>query len=124
MRIQIIAIAVLIGCQAGPEDPADLAGAASPDDPAAIVATDHLKEIFDQVDGAHLTQLMRELSGTVPVTVNGATITLGERFSTSGRQKFRDYWTQAMRNLGLQINQFHYQAAGHPRAGDNVEAVL
>jgi hypothetical protein len=124
MRIQLIAIAVLIGCQGGPGDPADLIEAAQPDDPAAIAATDHLKEIFDQVDGAHLTQLMRELSGVVPVTVNGATITLGERFSTIGRQKFRDYWTQAMRNLGLEITTFHYQAAGHPRAGDNVEAVL
>ena len=101
MRIQLIAIAVLIGCQGDPEDPADLAEAAQSDEPAAIAATDHLKEIFDQVDGTHLTQLMRELSGVVPVTVNGATITLGERFDTSGRQKFRDYWTQAMRNLAL-----------------------
>src|SRR5580765_2507517 len=49
---------------------------------------------------------------------------LGERFDDAGRQRFRDYWTQTMRNLGLEINPLHYQAAGHPRAGDNVEAVL
>src|SRR5258705_11945851 len=29
-----------------------------------------------------------------------------------------------MRGLGLEVTAFHYQAAGHPRAGDNVEAVL
>src|ERR1041384_4617128 len=29
-----------------------------------------------------------------------------------------------MRDLGLEIKEFHYQAAGHPRPGDNVEAVL
>jgi Zn-dependent M28 family amino/carboxypeptidase len=44
--------------------------------PTASVTTDRLKAIFDEVDGARITQLMRELSG------------------------------------------------GHPRAGDNIEAVL
>jgi hypothetical protein len=124
MRIQLIAIVVLIGCQAGPEDITDVTDASLVNQPTAVAATDHLKEIFDQVDGAHITQLMRELSGVVPVTVNGVSITLGERFSANGRKKFRDYWTQTMRNLGLEVTAFHYQAAGHPRAGDNVEAVL
>ncbi|HET7502563.1 MAG TPA: M28 family peptidase [Kofleriaceae bacterium] len=114
---------VLIGCQAGGDDPADLDddGAGSP---TALAATDHLQEIFNEVDGARLTQVMRELSGVVPVVVNGQTITLGQRFNATGRKKFRDYWTQTMTNLGLEVTQFHYQAAGHPRAGDNIEAVL
>jgi hypothetical protein len=119
MRIQLVAIIMLIGCQ-GQEETTDATFA---DDPAPL-AVDHLKEIFDQVDGARITQLMRELSGVVPVTVNGASITLGQRFNAAGRKRFRDYWSQTMRNLGLEVNQFHYQAAGHPRAGDNVEAVL
>ena len=120
MRTQLLTIAFLIGCQTTADDAADL----EIDDPAAVAATDHLKEIFDQVDGARLTQVMRELSGVVPVVVNGQTITLGQRFDTAGRKRFRDYWIQTMSSLGLEINQFHYQAAGHPRAGDNVEAVL
>ena len=111
MRIQVVAIALLIGCHGGSEHAVD-------------AAPDHLKEIFDEVDGARITQTMRELSGVVPVTVNGASITLGQRFDDAGRQRFRDYWTQTMRNLGLEINPLHYQAAGHPRAGDNVEAIL
>ena len=123
MRIQLMTMMVLTGCFGGPEDAVDLG-----DTPAAgeapALAADPLKEIFDQVDGARLTQVMQELSGVVPVTVNGASIRLGERFSATGRQKFRDYWMQTMRGLGLEINQFHYQAAGHPRTGDNVEAVL
>jgi hypothetical protein len=119
MRIQLVAIIMLIGCQ-GQEETTDATFA---DDPAPL-AVDHLKEIFDQVDGARITQLMRELSGVGPVTVNGASITLGQRFNAAGRKRFRDYWSQTMRNLGLEVNQFHYQAAGHPRAGDNVEAVL
>jgi hypothetical protein len=123
MRIQLIFIAAVIGCQGSGDDIADPADRGDPD-PTAIAATDHLKEIFDQVDGARLTQTMRELSGVVPVVVNGQTITLGQRFNATGRKNFRDYWTQTMRNLGLEVNQLHYQAAGHPRAGDNVEAVL
>src|ERR1043165_2596728 len=123
MRIQLISMLVLIGCAGSGEDIADLTDG-DPAGPTAVAATDHLKEIFDQVDGARLTQTMRELSGVVPVVVNGQTITLGQRFNATGRKKFRDYWTQTMKNLGLEINQFHYQAAGHPRAGDNIEAVL
>jgi Peptidase family M28 len=116
-----MAIAALIGCQTSADD---LETSDDTTEPTALAVTDHLKEIFDQVDGARITQTMRELSGVVPVTVNGATITLGERFDTAGRQKFRDYWTQTMTGLGLQINTFHYRASGHPRFGDNVEAVL
>ena len=111
MRIQAAAIALLIGCHGGSEHAVD-------------AGPDHLKEIFDEVDGARITQTLRELAGLVPVTVNGASITIGERFDDAGRQRFRDYWTQTMRNLGLEINPMHYQATGHPRAGDNVEAIL
>jgi hypothetical protein len=111
MRIQAVAIALLIGCHGGSERAVD-------------GGTDRLKEIFDEVDGARITQTLRELSGVVPVSVNGASIMLGERFDDAGRQRFRDYWTQTMRNLGLEINPMHYQATGHPRAGDNVEAIL
>ncbi|HEU4727939.1 MAG TPA: M20/M25/M40 family metallo-hydrolase, partial [Kofleriaceae bacterium] len=121
MKIQLVAVAVLIGCQAAPQD--DLADASLHAAPA-VVALDPLKEIFDEVDGARLTQLMRELSGVVPVTVGGTTMTLGERFSDDGRKRFRMYWTQAMTDLGLPVTQLHYQAPGHPRPGDNLEAVL
>jgi hypothetical protein len=114
---------VLIGCQIDAGD-TDLADGVQVDETATVAATDHLKEIFDQVDGARLTQVMRELSGVVPVTVNGVSITLGQRFDAAGRKRFRDYWTQTMVGLGLEVTQLHYQAAGHPRAGDNIEAVL
>jgi len=116
MRIQLAAIVALIGCQGGLEDTSAHTAAVGPIDPA--------KEIFDEVDGDRITQLMRELSGVVPVTVNGKPSILGERFSSDGRKRFRQYWTQAMQDLGLEVNAFHYQAANHPRAGDNLEAVL
>src|ERR1051325_6862705 len=110
MRIQAVAIALLIGCNGGSERAPD--------------AGDHLKQIFDEVDGARITQTLRELSGAGPGPATGAPITPGGRSAAAGRQRFRDYWTQTMRNLGLEINPLHYQATGHPRAGDNVEAIL
>ena len=120
MRISWIAIALLIGCQA------DLDGPASPgadeNGTREAAATDHLKEIFDQVDDAMITQRLREMAGVVPVTVNGVSITLGQRFDADGRSRFRDYWSQIMRDLGLEVTPFHFTAS--PRAGDNVEAVL
>lgn len=130
MRIQVVAIVLLFGCHSGgSEHPGggvdargDIDAAPVPD--AAPPSVDHLKQIFDEVDGARITQTLRELSGDVPVVVNGAAITLGERFDDVGRQHFRDYFTRTMQGLGLEINPMHYQAAGHPRAGDNVEAIL
>lgn len=120
MRIWWIAIALLIGCQADVDDPENRGD--DENGTSEIAATDHLKEIFDQVDGTLITQRLREMAGVVPVTVNGATITLGQRFDTAGRSRFRDYWSQTMRNLGLVVTPFHFTAS--PRAGDNVEAVL
>jgi hypothetical protein len=136
MRIQVMALVLLLGCHSksseipggfvdassGGDVDAPPADAVPPD--AATTTTDHLKEIFDEVDGARIVQVLRELAGEVPVTVNGQAITLGERFDDDGRRKFRDYFTQTMQNLGLEINPMHYQATNHPRAGDNVEAIL
>jgi len=133
MRIHGLAIVLLIGCHnnSNPGAAPDAAGGgdaavaidAAPV-PDAAPSVDHLKQIFDEVDGARITQTMRELSGDVPVMVNGAMITLGERFDDVGRQNFRDYWTQTMQGLGLEINPMQYQATNHPRPGNNVEAIL
>jgi len=113
MRIQLIAILALIGCEIDP-----------PTNESALAQLDPLKEIFDEVDGDHIIQLMRDLSGVDPVDLGGTQVRIDERFSSDGRKRFRLYFTQTMENLGLEVNQFHYQAAGHPRPGDNVEAIL
>src|SRR5690348_15413 len=130
MRIPGLAIVLLIGCHnnnpgAAPDAPAGSDAAVAIDAaPDAAPAVDHLKQIFDEIDAERVAQTLRELAGEVPVMVNGAMITLGQRFDDVGRQNFRDYWTQTMQGLGLEINPMHYQATNHPRAGDNVEAIL
>ena len=132
MRIQLMTLLLLMGCQDLADDAADVTEPAqiepsdptSPTGPTAGLVADPVKEIYDEVDGARITQRLAELAGVVPVTVEGQQMLLGERFSADGRKKFRMYWTQYMRDLGLEIKEFHYQAAGHPRPGDNVEAIL
>ena len=133
MRIHVVAIVLLIGCNPSNFDTPDVettSDSITGGQPEAASGrsrhhrVDHLEEIFDEVDGARVTQTLRELAGDVPVVVNGATITLGQRFDDVGRQNFRDYWTQTMQSLGLEVTQLPYQAVNHPRPGDNVEAVL
>lgn len=52
MRIQLLAIIVLIGCQTGPEDLPGGPDATLAAEATASVTTDRLKAIFDEVDGA------------------------------------------------------------------------
>jgi hypothetical protein len=125
-RLLVVALA-LAGCHAGDHQgqsdassiAADAAHDAKPD--AALVDLQH---IYDEVDAAHLAQLVKELSGAVPVMVDGQMITIDERYSDAGRAKFRAYWTQYMRNLGLTVTPLPYQAMNHPRGGDDLEAVV
>ena len=133
MRIHAVAIVLLIGCNTSNFDTPDVDTTSDSITGGQLEAesghsrhhrNDHLEEIFDEVDGARITQTLRELAGEVPVVVNGASITLGQRFDDVGRQYFRAYWTQTMQNLGLEVTQLPYQAANHPRPGNDVEAVL
>src|SRR5690242_17646990 len=52
--------------------------------------TDRWLQIYNEVDGAHVTQLLKELCGAAPATINGQQVTISERFSSVGRQHFRD----------------------------------
>ncbi len=125
MRWSVAATVVLFGCHGVSNPMVDVDAPATPTiDAAPDAGPDRLKAIYDEVDGVRIARLVQEMSGAVAVTVGGASITIDERYSDAGRQRFRDYWTQSMQALGLEVTPSHYQAAGHPRAGDNLEAVL
>ena len=83
-------------------------------DAAPDAATDHWKQIFDEVDRARLVQLVTDMAH--------------ERYSDAGRAQFRAYWTQYMTSLGLTVQALDYPASntnGNPqRAGTNLEVVL
>ena len=106
MRAMLLGL-LAAGCHAGSQEAPDAATDATvvPD-----TSTDRLKAIAEEVDGARLTQLVKEMST--------------ERYSDAGRQQFRDAWTQYMTGLGLEIHPLDYPATGQPRAGTDLEAVL
>jgi hypothetical protein len=85
---------------------------------------DRWKAIYDEVDANHLIAVLKDMSGVTPVPVGSTTFSITERFDDLGRQHFRDYWTQYMIGLGMAVTPLSYQAAGHPRAGIDLEAVL
>lgn len=122
MRAVLVVAALAIGCHGAPADVPDATPIAI--DAPADAARDRLKGIYDEVDGAHVVQLVKEMSGAMLAMIGGAPVALGERYSDAGRQRFRDYWTQYMTGLGLEVHALDYQAAGHPRSGTNLEAVL
>lgn len=128
MRIQLIMIALLIGCQGIPDesDALEATSSASEAVSARAAAADPatLQQIFREVDGAHIVQVLRELAGVDPVVLDGAPTRLGQRFDSDGRKRFRQYFIQTMQGLGFEINEMQYQAARHPRPGNNVEAIL
>lgn len=111
-------------------------GGGAPDGPPAIDAPppdgagpdrgsdDVYADVFAAVDGPRLIQTLRELGGVVPVTVDGATFTIGERFSDAGRARFRAYWRAQLTALGLTVRALDYQDPQSSRPGHNLEAVL
>jgi hypothetical protein len=118
---------LMIGCQGGadePGNPPSTAPSAQLATRAASVDPGLLHQIFNEVDGAHIIQVLRDVSGVDPVVLDGQTVTLGQRFDNDGRKRFREYFIQTMKGLGLEINDLPYHAAGDPRSGENVEAIL
>jgi Zn-dependent M28 family amino/carboxypeptidase len=105
--VRVLLFAALIACHARPSARVD---APPPPDAPPDAAQDRWLEIYNDVDGAHLMQLLADMSS--------------ERYTDAGRQRFRDYWTQYMTGLGLTVTQLPYQAPNHPRPGMDVEAVL
>ncbi|HET9622945.1 MAG TPA: M20/M25/M40 family metallo-hydrolase [Kofleriaceae bacterium] len=131
MRMHLILIALLVGCQGVTGDPDDLERAPATSElvgalaaRAAAADPGTLQQIFHEVDGGRIVQVLRELAGVDPVALGGQTVTLGQRFDSDGRKRFRAYFSQTMRGLGMEINEMQYQAARHPRPGNNVEAIL
>jgi acetylornithine deacetylase/succinyl-diaminopimelate desuccinylase-like protein len=100
-------VVVLCACHGSADVTADAAPSvdAAPDAPENI---DHWKQIFDEVDAAHLQMLVTDMAH--------------ERYSATGRAQFRAYWTSYMMSLGLPVQSFDFQ--GNPRPGTNLEAVL
>jgi len=111
--MRLAALLALAACHGsgGSHETPDATGDATAADARSIDApdvSDHWKQIFDEVDAAHLQTLLTDMAH--------------ERYSAAGRAAFRTYWTHYMQGLGLPVQSMDFTAT--PRNGTNLEAVL
>jgi hypothetical protein len=81
-------------------------------------------DVFAAVDQERLVQTLRELTGVVPVTVDGDTFSISERYSETGRQHFLSYWRDLFEGFGMTVRAIDYQGPNSDRPGHDLEAVL
>jgi hypothetical protein len=82
--------------------------------------------IFNSVDQQKLVQFMKEMTGVVPVTIQGEQFSITNRYSADAKAKYRKYWKNYFETLGIPVEEFSYPTA-HSRIesqGHNLEAVL
>src|ERR1700722_15470765 len=87
---------------------------------------DIYKDVYDSVDRNQLTTFLKNLTGTTPVTVDGKTFTISERYSGAGKQNFRGYFESFFKALNIPVQEMAYDTK-HTKIeaqGHNVEAVL
>ena len=87
---------------------------------------DIYKEVFASVTQDLLLQDLKEMTGVVPVTVDGQSVTISDRYLPASKQRFRAYWTQFFRNLGVVVTELPYSTKHRigELEGHNLEAVL
>jgi Zn-dependent M28 family amino/carboxypeptidase len=90
----------------------------------AVLADDY-QTVFQDVNQTHLISLLKDMSGVNPVTVNGETFTISERYSAASKTNYRKYWTAYFQSLGLQVNALNYDTQYNIETqGHNLEAIL
>ena len=90
------------------------------------VQQDVYKDVFASVSQSHLQELLKNLTGVTPVTVNGKTFSITDRYSPAAKANFREYWRSYFTSLGIPSTEFSYptQHSNGESNGHNVEAVL
>jgi hypothetical protein len=84
------------------------------------------QNIYNSVDKTKLVQVLKEMTGVVPVTVQGEQFSITNRYSSEAKANYRKYWTQYFQGLGMQVQEFAYKTA-HTKLeaqGHNLEAIL
>jgi Peptidase family M28 len=125
MRHRVLAV-LFLSClplaaftQAGPDR--DQRGIQAARDPGGIYQT-----IFDQVDKRTLLGFLQDMTGVRPVTVGGQTFAITDRYLPQSKARFRAYWAQYFRSLGMTVNEMAYPTQHRigELQGHNLEAVL
>jgi Zn-dependent M28 family amino/carboxypeptidase len=78
------------------------------------------------VSKSELQARLLELTGATPITVNGQTFRITDRWSPTSKAHFREYFTQYFAALGISVNTIPFPVDNlvGESEGHNVEAVL
>ncbi len=83
------------------------------------------RDVFNAVDQSKLQHLLGDMCGQNPVTVDGQTFTIHDRYLPASKINYRKYWSAYMTSLGLTPTALTYTTkSGAETSGHNVEAVL
>ncbi len=116
-----LVVAPLAACSASTQDPSNTT------DPSFTGTTVDVSSVFTAVSRTALAARLDELTGGSPVTVNGQSFRITERWSPAGKTAFRSYYESYMSQLGLQVNELSFPLTDNLVGewdGHNVEAVL
>jgi len=84
------------------------------------------RQIFDSVSKDRIDTLLQQLSGSLPVAIGDKTYSISDRYLPDSKAKFRAFWMQYFRDLGLAVQELDYPTCHRigESQGHNLEAVL
>jgi hypothetical protein len=88
-------------------------------------AGDVYQDIFDSVSQSRMQKLLLDMTGSNPVTVQGRTFRITDRYLPASKANFRAYWRAYYEYLGLKVTEQAYKTRYNLEAqGHNMEAIL
>jgi hypothetical protein len=94
---------------------------------AGVPAGDVYKEVFDSVSRANLDDLLKKMTGGIPVTVEGETFSITDRYLPVSKAHFRAFWSSYFLSLGIPVSELAFDTSIHAAGesqGHDLEAVL
>ena len=84
------------------------------------------QQIYQSVSQEKLQTVLKQMTGVVPVTVNGVTFSITDRYLPASKAKFRAFWLDYFQKLGITAKELPFDTRHHigERQGHNLEAVL
>lgn len=84
------------------------------------------KNIYDSVNRESVLTLLQQMTGYLPVTVNGQTFKITNRYSPEAKAQFRLFWKDYFQKLGIPVQELAYTTRHSigEKQGHNLEAVL
>ncbi len=85
------------------------------------------QSVYDNVSKDKLIEVLKQMTGSTPVTVLGEQFSISNRYKPADKANFRKFWTNYFETLGIPVQEFAYPTAhtsSGEKEGHNLEAVL